>query len=382
MFGNLFNSNYSTAYSEETIDILRLIRSENVGPKTFSHLMKFFGSASKALENIQEFSIKGGKTKPITLYSKNAALKELEELAKNKAHIITFKDAAYSDLLLQIPDFPPVLSYKGNIELLSRPQLVAIVGARNCSFHGRVFATKISKELASLGFVTVSGLARGIDTFVHTSSINNTIAVMAGGIDYIYPPENSTLYHQIAENGLILAELAIGTKPLSQNFPQRNRIISGLALATVVIEAGIKSGSLITANFALEQNREVFAAPGYALEPRSAGGNKLIKEGAHLLESVDDIIANITPRKIMDKPLSDRFVVKENFEIPVIKMNLEITNKHRKAVLSLLSSVPLDLEIIAHELQMELPVLYTICLELELAGKIVRSNGNKISLVY
>ena len=305
MFGNIFTNNKTPAYSNETIDILRLIRSENVGPKTFFSLIKFFGSASRALENAPDFSLRGGKSKPIKLYSKADALKELEALEKNKSYLITYKDPNYSELLSQTSNFPPVLSYKGNISLLNHDKIIAIVGARNSSINGRSFAAKLAKDLVKAGYVTTSGLARGIDTSVHSSSGSNTIAVVAGGIDHIYPPENKTLYAQIAENGLLLAELSVGSKPLSQHFPQRNRIISGLALATVVVEAGLKSGSLITANFALEQNREVFAVPGFPIDPRCIGSNRLIKNGAYLLESVDDIISNVVSKDKLRESLEE-----------------------------------------------------------------------------
>lgn len=381
MFENLFTKQKSAEYSSETIDILRLIRSENVGPKTFFNLIKFFGSASNALENIQEFSIKGGRAKPIKLYSKEAALKEVEALEKNDSYLITYKDSNYSELLLQIHDYPPILSCKGNISLLNHDKIVAIVGARNSSINGQNFASKLSKDLIKNGYITVSGMARGIDSAVHSAGTENTIAVLAGGIDHIYPPENKNLYKSIAENGLILAELAIGSSPLSQHFPQRNRIISGLALATVVIEAGLKSGSLITANFALEQNREVMAVPGFPLDPRCMGSNQLIKNGAVLVESVDDVLRNMLSKNSVKSSLKDSSTQTENFSI-FMKNDINITDKDRKSVLSLLSASPITLETIANELKLDLPILYTICLELELAGKITRSSGNKISLIY
>lgn len=379
MLDNLFTS--STTYSSETIDILRLIRSENVGPKTFLNLVRFFGSANKALENIQDFSVRGGRTKPIKLYPKEAALKEIEALNNNKSYLITYKDLKYSELLLQIPDFPPVLTYKGNINLLNHDKIIAMVGARNSSVNGRSFAAKTASDLVKAGYVTVSGLARGIDTAVHTNSIGKTIAVVAGGIDYIYPPENAGLYEAIAEKGLILAELPIGSRPLSQHFPQRNRLISGLALATVVIEAGLKSGSLITANFALEQNREVFAVPGFPQDPRCIGSNQLIKNGAYLLESVDDIITNVLSKDRLRQTFEEAPSLDNNFSL-VEANNIEVNDKMRKSVLELLSASPTQFEVIAKELELELPVLYTICLELELAGKITRSAGNKLALVY
>jgi DNA processing protein len=382
MLKNLFTNNASPSYSKETIDILRLIRSENVGPRTFLNLIKFFGSADKALENIQDFSVKGGRSKPIKICTKEAALKEIEALNKHNCHLITYKDLSYSELLLQISDFPPVLSYKGNTSLLNHDKTIAVVGARNSSVNGRSFAAKIAKDLVKSGFVTVSGLARGIDTAVHANSLGNTIAVIAGGIDHIYPPENKTLYEAIAADGLLLAELPIGSKPLSQHFPQRNRIISGLALATAVIEAGLKSGSLITANFALEQNREVFATPGFPADPRCIGSNQLIKNGAFLLESAEDIYANVLTKDSLRKSFEETAKLNNNFNLPVGNNNIEVTNKMRKSVLELLSATPIPFEIIAKELELELPMLYIICLELELAGKITRSAGNKIALAF
>lgn len=382
MFENIFK-NQKPCYSPETIDILRLIRSENVGPRTFFNLIKFFGSATKALENIQEFSLKGGRVKPIKVCSKDAALKELSELDRNKSRLITYRDPDYPKLLLQIPDAPPVLSYKGNVSLLNHDKIIAIVGARNSSANGRFFASKITEELVKAGYFTVSGLARGIDSSVHISSLGQTIAVIAGGIDHIYPPENKKLYAQIADNGLVLAELQIGSRPLSQHFPQRNRIISGIALATVVIEAGLKSGSLITANFAAEQNRDVFAVPGFPLDPRCIGSNRLIKNGAYLLESAEDIIENVSRREKPDislpfKELDQHVINFSNF----MGDNIQITKRDRENVLELLSASPVSFEEILNELNISLPALYTICLELELAGKIIRSPGNKISLLY
>ncbi len=382
MFGNIFTNNKPLSYSNETIDILRLIRSENIGPKTFFSLIKFFGSATKALENAQDFSLRGGKSKPIKLYSKEHALKELESLEKHKCSLITYKDSNYSELLSQISDPPPVLSYKGNISLLNHNKIIAIVGARNSSVNARSFASNLSKDLTKSGYVTTSGLARGIDTSVHSSSISSTIAVIAGGIDHIYPPENKNLYAEIAENGLLLAELPVGFKPLSQHFPQRNRIISGLALATIVIEAGLKSGSLITANFALEQNREVFAAPGFPLDPRCIGSNRLIKNGAYLLENADDIILNVLSNDRLKESLKEGEKYFNSLNLNMGNNNIQITDKDRKLVIELLSASDTRIDLIAKESKLDLPILYTIFLELELAGKIIRSAGNKISLIY
>lgn len=383
MLANLFTHRQKdSAYSEETIDILRLIRSENVGPKTFTQLIKLFGSAKKALGHVEDFSVKGGRAKPIKVFSKELVEKELDQLSKNNAYLLTYKDFNYSQLLLQIHDFPPVISYKGRVELLNSEKTVAIVGSRNSSMNGRAFASKLSAELVASGYTTISGLARGIDTAVHQASGTQNIAVIAGGIDHIYPSENAKLFEKLEKEALIIAELPVGSKPLSQHFPQRNRIISGLSLATIVIEAGLKSGSLITANYALEQNREVFSTPGFPLDPRCMGSNKLIKDGAYLLESSADIINNITSYKKLKQSLEECSGFNDNFKLPVNSDNLDITKHDRELVITLLSASPITYEALANETMLAMPVIYTICLELELAGKISRHVGNRISLIY
>lgn len=382
MLSELFLGKPPFTYPADFVDILRLIRSENVGPRTFLALIKFFGNPRKALENIEEFSTRGGKSKPIKIFSQSEIEKELELLTKNGAKLISYQCPHYSKLLLQIPDLPPILSYKGDIELLNYPQSIAIVGARNASINGCTFATKIAKELIELGYITVSGLARGIDTAVHQAATDKTIAVLAGGIDYIYPPENTKLYQQIADNGLIIAELPIGSKPLGQHFPQRNRLISALALGTIVVEASLKSGSLITAKCALEQNREVFAVPGFPLDPRSQGANKLIKDGAYLVESVQDITLNLPDYAIFKKSLEDSAITGNNFKLLENKETNKVTSNMRLQVTELLSPTPVDIDCLAKESGIPLPVIYAVILELELAGSVIRHPGNKISLVY
>lgn len=206
------------SYDIETINILRLIRSENIGPKTFFSLIKLFGDAATAIDNAPDFSLRGGKSKPIKIFSKSDAEKGLELLEKDDARIITYKSPEYSKLLLEIYDPPPILSYKGNIELLNHNKCVAIVGARNASANGRSFAHKIANDLVKEGYITISGLARGIDSSVHQAAISQTIGVIAGGIDHIYPPENKKLFENLAEEGLILAELPIGSTPAWKTF--------------------------------------------------------------------------------------------------------------------------------------------------------------------
>jgi len=387
MLKELFSASGSkTSYNTEAINIIRLIRSENVGPKTFFSLIKLFGDAATSIENIEDFSLKGGRSKAIKVFSKSDAEKEIELLEKNNANIITYNSPEYSKLLLEIYDPPPILSYKGNIELLNYHKCVAMVGARNASANGRSFAHKLATQLTEQNYITVSGLARGIDSSVHQAALSRTIGVIAGGIDHIYPPENKKLFENLAAEGLIIAELPIGSTPLGKHFPQRNRIISGLSLGVVVVEASLKSGSLITAKFALEQNREIFAVPGFPLDPRCQGTNKLIRDGAYLVESADDIVANLPQYENFikkDNNLFKDFIEKDaNFKTLDTAHLKEPSQKERTAIVELLSAVPINFEYLQKETHLPLPIIYTVILELELAGKVVRHVGNKISLVY
>jgi DNA processing protein len=370
----------SATYNAETIDILRLIRSENVGIKTFYSLLELYGDAKTALENIAELSARGGRAKPITICSKVAAEKELEKLDKIGASLISFKDKNYPFLLKHIPDAPPILTILGNPRLLNRKS-IAIVGARNASGNGMIFTEQVAKALGQAGFIVTSGLARGIDTAAHKASLTTgTIAVIAGGIEHIYPPENEDLYYKIAEQGAIIAELPIGSVPRAQHFPQRNRIISGLSLATIVIEANLKSGSLITARLAVEQNREVFAVPGFPLDPRAQGTNRLIKQGAQIIESIEDLIENL-PKENLQLRLEESNIRNFTALRPLI-IDEKVLSQARRKLLELLSSCPIEIDMLFNQSKIELPVLHTILLELELAGKLERHPGNKVSLKY
>ncbi|MDF2964884.1 MAG: protecting protein DprA [Rickettsiaceae bacterium] len=371
---------HSPTYNAETIEILRLIRSENVGTRTFYSLLQLYGDAKTALENIVELSLKGGRQKPISIFSKTAAEKEIEQLAKIGARLITYKDNDYPYLLKHIPDAPPVITVLGNPKLLSR-ESVAVVGARNSSGNGTLFAERIAKALGEQGYNVVSGLARGIDTAAHKAALaTGTIAVIAGGIEHIYPPENEDLYRKIAEEGAIIAELPIGSVPRAQHFPQRNRIISGISLATIVVEANLKSGSLITARLANEQNREVFAVPGFPLDPRAQGTNRLIKQGAQLIESIDDLLESL-PKENVQLRFED--ISNNNFTpIRSLIIDEKTLSVARMKVSQLLSSCPIEIDMLLNQSKLELPVLYTILLELELAGKLERHSGNKVSLKY
>jgi DNA processing protein len=365
--------------NDELIDILRLIRSENVGPRTFYELIKFFGDASNALKYVEEFSIKGGRSKPIKLYSEKEIELEIKLHKKIGADFITYKDANYPKLLKFTGDAPPVISYLGDSKTLSKT-CVSIVGARNASLNARSLCKKIANNLFDAGFTVVSGLARGIDTEAHLGSISSTIAVIAGGIDHIYPVENTGLYNEIQKKGAIIAELPIGSSPLAQHFPQRNRIIAGMSRATIVIEASLKSGSLITGRFALEYNREVCSVPGFPLDYRSAGTNRLIKDGAFVVESIDGLVEHLLKLENTHNSLFDSSEEKYNVHYKFIPM--DITDCMRQRVLTLLSSTPISIDELFNESGLSFSAIYTIILEFELAGKVLKHPGNKISLNY
>lgn len=376
---------YSNSNKNETTEILKLIRSENVGIKTFYSLISLFGSAGTALKNIESMSIKGGRNKPIKIYSDEEVENEINEIKKIGGQLISYKDKKYSRLLSHISDPPPILSCIGNLELLNEEKIISVVGTRNASLMGKTLASKITKDLYDNDFTIVSGLARGIDTAAHEVSVDKTIAVIAGGLGHIYPSENKDLYYKIAKNGLIVSELKISSAPMAQNFPQRNRIVSGLSLGVLVVEATTKSGSLITARFALEQNREVFAIPGFPMDPRSNGTNKLIKQGAHIVECFSDIVENLPEYVNFIKRFSEKQINYDSVNERQHKfadIDQEITLEMRKKVFNSLSSIPVSLDLLYKELDIPIQILHTIILELELAGKISRNQVNKICLIY
>ncbi len=272
---------------------------------------------------------------------------------------------------------PPVLSIRGHTHLLTK-RCIGIVGARNASAVGVKFARGMARDLGEAGFVVVSGLARGIDGAAHTGSLaTGTIAVVAGGIDIIYPPEHERLQAEIADRGLLVSEMPVGTQPLGRHFPRRNRIISGLSLGVLVVEAAPKSGSLITARFALEQNREVFAVPGSPLDPRCQGTNNLIRQGAVLTETVDDILTALAglPQRLAEP---GRDMMGGGPAPDVAERELD---RARKAVREKLGHTPVEVDELLRQCDLTPPVLMTILLELELAGILARQHGNRVSLI-
>jgi DNA processing protein len=360
------------------MDALRLIRSENVGTITFFQLVKRFGTCKAALAAIPELSIKGGRKQPITICSKEKAEAEIEATNAFSAQLIRYGEAAYPELLMDIYDPPPVIAMRGNANVWQK-ECLAMVGSRNASTNGVHFARKLADTLGKEGYTITSGLARGIDTAVHTGSLESgTVAVIAGGIDNIYPPENGKLYDAIADKGAIISEYPFGQEPFSRAFPARNRIISGMSKGTIVVEASVKSGSLITARMALEQGRDVFAVPGSPLDSRCRGSNLLLKQGAVVTENVDDVTSYLNATNRL--PISEAEPPSYTNSPPAIPSEDELQEARELIKQSLsFEPTPMD-ELIAHT-GVSTHVVLIVLLEMELAGTAKRSTGGKVSLI-
>ena len=351
---------------------LRLIRSPNIGPVTYRQLITRFGTATKALDALPDL-VKRGGGKGAVLADRRVIDEEITATQKSGARYLFLDDADYPELLSHLDNAPPAIIIRGDVGLLLRTP-VAMVGARNASAGACRFARTLAYELGQGGFAVVSGLARGIDTAAHAGSIDSgTIAVIAGGIDIAYPPENRELQDAIAERGLLIAEMPPGTEPRARHFPYRNRIIAGLALGTVVIEAAPKSGSLITARLAAEAGREVMAIPGSPLDPRSHGCNQLIREGATLVQNAAEIAELL-------RPMDDRLV---RSAAPKTRMALTVDDGgdgDRGVVTNLMGMTYVSVDELVRQSGVNQSVVQMVLLELELAGKLERGAGGKVRL--
>ncbi|WP_460451614.1 DNA-processing protein DprA [Alsobacter sp. SYSU BS001988] len=278
----------------QRLDWLRLIRSESIGPRTFRALVNLFGGAGAALAGLPDY-LRSRGAKPIRLCTVAEAEREWEAARRMGVRFVASGEAAYPPALAAADSAPPLIGVRGRAEALLRP-CVAVVGSRNASANGQQIAIRLARELGAAGFTVVSGLARGIDARAHENTLETgTVAVLAGGHDKLYPAEHAALLERLLERGACVSEMPMGWEPRGRDFPRRNRIVSGLALGVVVVEAARKSGSLITARFALEQGREVFAVPGSPLDPRAAGTNDLLRQGATFTTSAEDVIAALLP---------------------------------------------------------------------------------------
>jgi DNA processing protein len=364
----------TTLTDSERIDRLRLIRTDNVGPRTFRSLLAHCGSARTALERLPELARRGG-ARQIRIASEDQARAELAACKKLGVSLVASEEAGYPPRLAAIDDAPPLLGVRGSRDTLMRP-MIAIVGSRNASAAGLKFAGQLARDLGQAGFAVISGLARGIDGSAHRASIESgTVAVLAGGHDRIYPPEHDDLLAKILDaNGAAISEMPPGHEPRAHDFPRRNRLISGAALGVVVVEAAQRSGSLITARLANEQGREVFAVPGSPLDPRAAGTNGLIKQGATLVTEASDVIQMVTP--IMERPLS--LPLEEPDSDPFAG---EPENSERARIVSLLGPVPVSIDDLIRMADTSAAVVRTVLLDLELAGRLERHGGGLVSLI-
>ncbi|MGE5271653.1 MAG: DNA-processing protein DprA [Thiohalocapsa sp.] len=365
------------------MDWLRLCRSEGVGPITFTALLQRFGSAAAALETLPRLA------KQAHVATRREAEAELVAIDRLGGALICRGEPLYPPLLAQVEDAPPVLTVLGRAEMLTAP-MVAVVGARNASANGRRVARDLAAGLAAEGIVVISGLARGIDAAAHLGALpNGTVAAVAGGVDIVYPEENRGLHEALARDGAIVAELPCDTEPLARHFPRRNRIISGMALGVVVVEAAAKSGSLITARFALEQGREVFAVPGSPLDPRSRGANDLIRNGATLTETVADVLTQLGP--LLQAPLAAPRPAQPRLPLaplrtvqsaapPVMPSAPVGEDAALDLIVEKLSPTPVAVDELVRQCQLSAAAVATLLLELELAGRIERHPGNLVSL--
>jgi DNA processing protein len=355
---------------------LRLARTQNVGPVTFAQLIARFGSASAALAELPRLSRRGGG-EALRPFSDADAEEEMDALSRLGGRMIASCEPDFPHGLAACDPPPPIVSVLGDAAQMTR-EMVAIVGARNASALGRKLAGQLARDLGAAGFVVASGLARGIDTAAHEATLaSGTCAVVAGGIDVVYPPENEALYQRIREQGTIVSEMPFSQQPQARHFPRRNRLISGLSRGVVVVEAAEGSGSLITANYALEQNREVFAVPGSPLDPRAKGTNRLIRDGATLTESADDVIAVLRPilgqafRESEDEPGGTP---------PPAGAALEAeADRVRGVIEEALGPAPVDVDELIRLCRAPTAAVLTVLLELELAGRLARHSGNKVS---
>jgi DNA processing protein len=352
---------------------LRLIRSESVGPVTYFQLLARFGSAQAALDAIPDLAARGGG-RPPRLASKAEVEREIAEVARLGARHLFLGQGLYPPLLAELETAPPALIVKGDLNLLDKMS-VAMVGARNASAAACRFARTLAQNLGAAGIVVVSGLARGIDSAAHDGALDTgTIAVIASGIDVAYPPENEARQQAIAERGLLVAEQPPGVEPRARHFPYRNRIIAGLTHGTVVVEAAPKSGSLITARYAAEFGREVMAVPGSPLDPRAQGCNLLIREGATLIQVAEDVLEAISPMQV--RPFRQR-------ELGYVPPGppAEADEAARRTIGDLLSATAVHVDELIRQSGLAPAIVHTVLLELELAGRLERHAGGRVTVV-
>ena len=360
----------------QRVSWLRLIRTENVGPANFRTLINRFGSAEAALDALPRLAKRGGG-RHIRIPTIAEAEDEISRIDAMGGRLITINDPDYPPHLRHIAGPPPILTMMGG-DALTAKRTVGIVGARNASAAGRRMAQLLATDLGREGYTIVSGLARGIDAAAHHASLSaGTVAVMAGGLDHIYPSENIGLAQSIVDQGgTLVTEMPMGWEPRARDFPRRNRLVAGLSLGVVIVEAAKRSGSLITARLALEQNREVFAVPGSPLDPRAEGGNHLIQQGAKLVTGAHDIVAELTHADPARLPLFES----DEFDSGPAAMLADPSDDERSRLLTALSHAPTATDVLIEATGIAAPAMQILLLEFELAGRIERSAGQLFAL--
>ncbi len=371
-------SNRTKLSDEQRLDWLRLIRSDNVGPRTFHDLVEYYGGVRAALAALPGLARRGGSARPIRVCSPEQAEAELRAARATGVEFFTLGEPGYPDRLQMIDDPPPVVAMRGKIDILLRP-LVAIVGSRNASAAGMKFTERMARDLGDAGYVIVSGLARGIDAAAHRASVGTgTIAVLAGGHDRIYPPEHVSLLENLLMEGVAISEMPFAWEPRAHDFPRRNRIISGLSVGVIVVEAARRSGSLITARLAGEQGREVFVVPGSPLDPRNEGTNGLLKQGAIPVTEAADVIAVI-------EPILGRGPVLPSAQEPpqeaLASAHTEPGADERARLVSLLGPTPVLIDDLVRLARASPTTVRSVLLELEIAGRLARHGAGLVSLL-
>ena len=360
----------------QRLDWLRLIRSENVGPRTFRTLLNHCGSAGAALKALPDLARRGGAGRVVRICPREDAEQELAAATRMGVAFLALGEDEYPAQLATIDDAPPLLAVRGQAAVLQEP-MIAMVGSRNASAAGVKFAEQLGRDLGAAGFVVVSGLARGIDAAAHRASVTTgTVAVLAGGHDSIYPPEHLPLVEALIENGAAVSEMPLGYEPRGRDFPRRNRLISGLALGVIVVEAAQKSGSLITGRMALEQNREVFAVPGSPLDPRAAGTNALLKQGAVMVTEAEDVLAVLRPIiGHRPEPPNPEPRIEDGAPLP------EPSPDSRARIVALLGPTPVSADDLIRLSGASTTMVHATLLELELAGRLKRQQGGRVALI-
>jgi DNA processing protein len=361
----------------ERLDWLRLIRTDRVGPRTFQDLIRHFGSAGAALAALPDLARRGGSGSPPRIFTIEQAAAELDAARARRVEYVALGEPAYPLRLQMIDDAPPLIGIHGKLDIFARPQ-IAIVGSRNASAAGVKFADRMARDLGAAGFAVVSGLARGIDAAAHRASLQTgTIAVLAGGHDCIYPAEHVALVESIVVDGAAISEMPLGWEPRAHDFPRRNRLISGLSIGVIIVEAARRSGSLITARLAGEQGREVFAVPGSPLDPRCEGTNGLLKQGAIPVTEAADVITVIEP--ILGRSIQSAEIREP--EQDDLRKGADLGTDVRNRIVSLLGPTPVSIDDLVRLAQATPAIVRAALLELEIAGRIERHGAGLVALL-